>query len=75
MHLYSGKTFQRAFYLGLPAIIAVSAYEPVLYTMLGIGAFMFFEQSMIYITRESVDHEEKSYIPLKYNIFKYMYKH
>lgn len=75
LHLYSGKTFQRAFYLGLPLIVGVNPYEPVLYVVLGIGAFMFFEQSMLYLTRGSIDHEEKSFIPLKYNFFKYMYRH
>jgi phosphatidylglycerophosphate synthase len=75
LHLYSGKTFQRAFYLGLPVIVAAGRYEPALYIVLGLGVFTFFEQSMLYITRDAVDHEEKSFIPLRYNIFKYMYRH
>ncbi len=75
LHLYSGKTFQRAFYLGLPLIVWIAAYEPVLYLVLGLGAFTFFEQSLIYLTRDTIDHEEKSAIPLRYNIFKYLYRH
>lgn len=75
LHLYSGKTFQRAFYVFLPLVLIVDTYWPFLYTILVLGIFTFFEQSMIYLRYEEIDPETKSYIDLRYNPFKYMYKH
>lgn len=75
LHLYSGKTFQRAFYLGLPLILWIDAYRLVLYVVFGLGIITFAEQSALYLTRSRIDPEEKSFIPLRYNVFKYLYRH
>jgi len=75
LHLYSGKTFQRAFYLFLPLLFIFETYWPYLYTILILGIITFFEQSMIYIKYEEIDPDIKSYVDLRYNPFKYMYKH
>jgi len=75
LHLYSGKTFQRAFYLFLPLLFIVEVYWPFLYTILLLGVITFLEQSMIYLRHAEIDPETRSYIDLRYNPFKYMYRH
>jgi phosphatidylglycerophosphate synthase len=49
LHLYSGKTFVRAFYVFLPVMFYVNTYSPLLYLILGLGAVTLTEQSIIYI--------------------------
>jgi phosphatidylglycerophosphate synthase len=75
LHLYSGKTFQRAFYLFLPLVLYVETYWPFLYTIFALGIVTFLEQSMIYIKHDDLDPDTKSYVDLRYNLFKYMYRH
>ncbi|HPR42509.1 MAG TPA: CDP-alcohol phosphatidyltransferase family protein [Candidatus Methanofastidiosa archaeon] len=75
LHLYSGKTFQRVFYIFLPLLFLMDSYLPFLYAIFVFGIVTFIEQSMIYIKHEEIDPDTKSYVDLKYNPFKYMYKH
>ncbi len=74
LHLYSGKTFVRAFYVFLPVMFYVNTYSPLLYLILGLGAVTLIEQSIIYIKFKKIDVEMKSLINPKYNPLSYIYK-
>ncbi|NMC59339.1 MAG: CDP-alcohol phosphatidyltransferase family protein [Candidatus Methanofastidiosa archaeon] len=74
LHLYSGKTFVRAFYVFLPVMFYVNTYSPLLYLILGLGAVTLTEQSIIYIKFKKIDVEMKSLINPKYNPLSYIYK-
>ena len=47
----------------------------MLYVVFGLGIITFAEQSALYLTRARIDPEEKTFIPLRYNVFKYLYRH
>ncbi len=74
LHLYSGKTFARAYYLFLPVMFYVTNYRIFLYLILSLGAVTLIEQSLIYIKYKEVDTEIKSIINPKYNPLSYIYK-
>ncbi|KYC45891.1 MAG: phosphatidylglycerophosphate synthetase [Candidatus Methanofastidiosum methylothiophilum] len=74
LHLYSGKTFARAYYLFLPVMFYVINYMPILYLILSLGTITLIEQSAIYIKYKEVDAEMKSLINPKYNPLSYIYK-
>ncbi|MCC7573123.1 MAG: CDP-alcohol phosphatidyltransferase family protein [Candidatus Methanofastidiosum sp.] len=74
LHLYSGKTFARAYYLFLPVMFFVNSYRPFLYLILSLGAITLIEQSAIYLKYKEVDTEMKSIINPKYNPLSYIYK-
>jgi CDP-diacylglycerol--glycerol-3-phosphate 3-phosphatidyltransferase len=74
LHLYSGKTFVRAFYIFLPVIFYVSTYRPFMYLILSLGVVTLLEQSIIYIRYKEIDPEIKSFINPKYNLLSYIYK-
>jgi phosphatidylglycerophosphate synthase len=74
LHLYSGKTFARAYYLFLPVMFFVNNYRPFLYLILSLGAITLIEQSAIYLKYKEVDTEIKSILNPKYNPLSYIYK-
>lgn len=74
LHLYSGKTFVRAFYILLPVMFYVSNYGVYLYLILSLGAITLIEQSIIYLKYKEIDVEMKSLINPKYNPLSYIYK-
>lgn len=74
LHLYSGKTFVRAFYIFLPVMFYVVNYLPFLYLILSLGGITLIEQSIIYIKYKEIDIEIKSLVNPKYNPFSYIYK-
>ncbi len=74
LHLYSGKTFARAYYLCLPVLFYVNNYKPFLYLILALGAITLIEQSVIYLKYKEIDPEIKSFINPKYNPLSYIYK-
>lgn len=74
LHLYSGKTFARAYYLFLPVMFFVNDYRPFLYLILSLGTITLIEQSVIYLKYKEIDTEMKSIINPKYNPLSYIYK-
>jgi CDP-diacylglycerol--glycerol-3-phosphate 3-phosphatidyltransferase len=74
LHLYSGKTFARAYYLFLPLMFFVNDYRPFLYLILSLGTITLIEQSVIYLKYKEIDTEMKSIINPKYNPLSYIYK-
>lgn len=74
LHLYSGKTFVRAFYIFLPVMFFVNNYRPFLYLILLLGVVTLIEQSVIYIKYKEIDPEIKSFINPRYNPLSYIYK-
>lgn len=74
LHLYSGKTFVRAFYIFIPVMFFVNNYRPFLYLILLLGVVTLIEQSVIYLKYKKIDPEIKSFINPRYNPLSYIYK-
>ena len=74
LHLYSGKTFARAYYIFLPVMFYLNNYKPFMYLILLLGIMTLIEHSLIYIKYKEIDPEIKSFINPKYNPLSYIYK-
>jgi CDP-diacylglycerol--glycerol-3-phosphate 3-phosphatidyltransferase len=75
LHLYSGKVYQRYFYIVLPLIIFLQHYQILFYILIFLGFYTSFERIGCYYKYKALNKDIRSLMPLRYNPFYYIMKY
>jgi phosphatidylglycerophosphate synthase len=74
LHIYSGKFFQRYFYVTFPLILIFDFSTILIRIMFVIGVLTALEEILIYFTHKKIDSNTKSLVKKEYNPFYYLFK-
>jgi len=75
IHLYSGKFFQRYFYITMPFIIGYYNYSLLFTILIILGTIAGIEEIVIYSDKKRLSPDTKSYLDKRYNPFYYFFKY